>query len=95
MTKLTKQAVIDALGDSPQAVDRELRAFSESASVLSSEHARLVDERPLQWVAVYGGRVAASGKSLKSLIAQLRKQGIPPEKAVVRFIDTEQRTLIL
>ena len=64
MTKLTRQAVIDALGDSPQALDRELRAFAESASVLSREHARLVEAHPLQWVGMYQGRVAATGKTL-------------------------------
>ena len=83
------------MGDSPQAVDRELRAFAESASVLSSEHARLIEVHPLQWVGMYHGRLAATGKTLKSVMTQLKREGIPPEKAIIRFIETQERTLIL
>ena len=95
MAKLTEKDVLAALGDTPETVDRELQSFAEAARVLSSSHPRLIDERPLQWVGVYQGEVAAAGASFKSVMTQLRKAGIPAEKAIVRFIDKEERALIL
>lgn len=95
MTKLTKADFLSALGAPPEQVDREIREFADAARLLSSDHPRLIDEHPLQWVGVYQGRVAATGKTLKSLVTQLDRDGVPKERTIIRFIDKEQRTLIL
>ena len=87
--------VLRHLGGSAEAIDRELRQFSDAAQALSSNHPRLIDEHPLQWVGIYQGRVAASAQTLNSLIEQLEGGGIPPKNAIVRFIDKNERTLIL
>ena len=83
------------LGASAKDIARELTEFTEAAKVLSSDHPRLIDEHPLQWVGVYHGRVAASAPSLKSLMDALAEKGVPAERAIIRFIDKEERTLIL
>jgi len=95
MGQMTADDALRYLGGDAGAVDAELREFSDAAKVLSSDHPRMIDAYPLQWVGVYRGRVAASAQTLSSLMNQLENEGIPPEKAIVRFIDKNERTLIL
>lgn len=95
MAKINAKKILKQFGATPAEIDRELTGFAQAAKVLSSSRPRLIDEHPLQWIGVYEGRVAASGKTMKSLVAQLRKAGIPVERTIVRFIDKQERTLIL
>jgi hypothetical protein len=95
MSKLAPADMLEQLGGTAEQIDREIREFAEAAKVLSSDHPRLIETHPLHWVGVYQGRVAASAKSLDSLMKRLDEEGIPREKAIVRFIDNEERTLIL
>jgi len=88
------QAVLRQLGD-PKDVDRDLRSFRRSAQVLSSNRPRLIDRYPKQWVALYRGRVRASGGTFSSVIAEVDKKRLPREHVIVRFIDRNQRTMIL
>ena len=92
---MTKTDALRHLGGSAEGIDRQLRQFADAAGVLSSDHPRLIDEHPLQWVGVYQGKVAASAQTLSSLMKQLEDEGIPPQSTIVRFIDTNERTLIL
>lgn len=95
MPKLSAKEALRHLGGSAAEIDHELRKFREAASVLSSDHPRMIDEHPSQWVGVYEGRVAATGKSLKLLLDRLQKKRIPRDKTIIRFIDRRERTLIL
>ena len=95
MGRMTKKEALRHLGGSVEAIDRELRQFSDAATVLSSDYPRLIHEHPLQWVGVYQGRVAASAQTFTSLVRQLEERGIPPKNAIIRFIDTNEHTLIL
>ena len=82
------------LGD-PVALHRELRSFRKAALALSSDHPRLIDLYPNQWVAVYDGKVTAHGKTLDSVLEEMRRKGIPQGRTIVRYIDRNERTLIL
>ena len=95
MPKLSNEEILEQLGGSAAQIDEELRRFGEAAKVLSSDHPRMIEEHPLQWIAVYQGKVAATGKNLKSLISQLQEANIPPQSTIIRFIDKEERALIL
>lgn len=95
MGKMAEDELLRHLGGTPAEIDRELQQFAEAADVLSSDHPRLIDEHPLQWVGIYEGKVAASAQTLNSLMQQLETKGVPARHAIVRFIDKEQRTLIL
>ena len=88
------QAVLEQLGD-PKDIDRDLRSFRRTAQVLSSNRPRLIDRYPKQWVALYRGRVRASGNTFASVIAEVGKKRLPREHVIVRFIDRNQRTMIL
>ena len=87
--------LLEQLGGVPDEVATDLRAFSETARVLSDEQENLISKHPLQWVGIYEGRVSASSRTLTSLMGSLESQGIPANKAVVRFIEKNQSTLIL
>jgi hypothetical protein len=95
MPRPSSRKIASSLGATPKQVDRELRAFSRAAKLLSSDHPRLIDEHPKEWVAIYDGKVCASDKSLRALIARLREEGIPANEAIIRYIDTSGRKLIL
>ena len=88
------QPVLEQIGD-PRDVERDLRSFRNTARVLSSSHPRLIDRYPKQWVALYRGRVRASGSTFAAVMAQIDKKGLPREHVIVRFIDKNQRTMIL
>jgi hypothetical protein len=94
MPTLTKDEVLRLLGGTPESVAQELTDFADAASVLSSDQPRLIDEHPDEWVGVYKGDIIAA-KELPALMAQLTNKGIPPENAIVRFIDREEKTLLL
>jgi hypothetical protein len=83
------------LGAAPKQIAKELRAFSRAARVLSSDRPRLIEQHPKEWVGIYDGKVGASAKSLKALLAALRKRGLPPSGAIIRYIDTNEGFLVL
>ncbi len=94
MNAKLKAQVSELLGD-PRQIDRELQQFRKAAMTFSSDHPRLIDEYPKQWVAVYCGKVEASGRTFGSVMTQVDKKGLPREEIIVRFIDRSQRTMIL
>ncbi len=83
------------LGASPKQIDRELRTFSRAARLLSSDHPRLIEEHPKEWVGLYDGKVNATAKTFRALVAKMKKRGLSPNDAIIRYIDTSGRMLIL
>jgi len=94
MPKTLEKSVLEKLGN-PSEVDKELRSFRKSAMVLSSKHPRLINRYPKQWVAVYNGKTIAVGRTLNSALREVDKRGIPRGHVIVRYIDKNQRTMIL
>jgi len=93
-TDTMKQVILNQLGN-PADIDRELQSFRKSARVLSSHHPRFIDRYQKKWVAVYDGKTKAQGRTLQSIWRQLDKKGLPREHVIVRYIDRNQRTMIL
>ena len=82
-------------GSSAKEIDRDLQSFRRSAAVLSSEHKNLIAKYDGKWVGVHNGKVAASGRSMKTVRAKISKAGVPPEQTIFRFIEKTKRTMIL
>ena len=95
MPRLSKKQRAEYLGAAPKKLARELRSFSRSARLLSSDQHRLITKYPRQWVGVYDGKICASAKSFNAVVSQLKRQGVPPSEAIIRYIDTSGRKLIL
>lgn len=86
--------VLHQLGNPAEAA-RQLARFRRAAKALSFKHPRFIEEFPQQWIVVYVGEVRAQGESLHSALLQAERLNIPVEKAIVRFIDRNERTYIL
>ena len=87
--------ILSSLGSDLEEVAKGLREFSKSAETLSNDRVRLINEDPLPWVGVYRGEVSARAHDLPSLMEELERRGIPPGDTIIRFIEKNQRTLIL
>ena len=90
-----ENSILSRLRSTPGDIAKGLREFSKSAQVLSNDRQRLVDEHVLQWIGVYRGKVSAKADDLASLMEELERRGIPLGDTVVRFIEKNQRILIL
>ena len=84
----------DWLGASPGDVAKSLIDFAQSSDLLSNDR-HLVKKYAQKWVGVCRGEVKAADDDLDSLLRMLDSQGVPRSDTVVRFIEKEQRTLIL
>lgn len=95
MARMSRKNVLKYLGAAPEQIGAELESFTEAAKVLSSDHPRLINTHPMEWVAIYDGDVAVSAGTHDSLMSKLSARGIPPSQTVVRFIDRTEKTFIL
>lgn len=82
------------IGD-PKKLDRELRAYRKSAQTFSSSRPRLIEKYSKQWVAVHEGKVKVAAKTFGTLLEEIEKQRLPRESLIVRFIDKDERAMIL
>ena len=79
----------------PEDVYRDLQSFRRSTQLLSSEHLRFIDQYQKKWVAIYDGQVVASADTLPELLASTDARQLPRQSIVARYIDRDQRTMIL
>ena len=84
----------DWLGASPRNVAESLLNFTRSSDLLSKDR-ELAEKYAQKWIGVCAGEVRAAEDDLDSLLTALDRQGVARANTVVRFIEREQRTLIL
>jgi hypothetical protein len=96
LARLAKKNLASYLRDiTAKQMDRELRSFSHAARILSSNHPRLIEKHPNEWVGMADGRLYATAKSFGALVNRLKKMGLSPSDTIIRYIDTSGRKLIL
>jgi hypothetical protein len=95
MARLSAKEKAAYLGATPKKIARDLRAFSRTARIFSSNEQQLLQKYPKQWVALYGGKVRASAKSFDEVLSKLKKQHVPANQAIIWYMDTSGRNLIL
>lgn len=93
-SRSSRRQVASLLGD-PKQVVNELRSFRRSARILSSHRPRLIDDYRNKWVAIFGGQVKASAVSFDRLMASIDRKKLPRENLVIRYIDNDERIMIL
>jgi hypothetical protein len=93
LTAEREEEIRRMVGD-PKLVAGDLRRFEKAAAVFSSDHPRLIEQYPQQWVAVYDGEMLAA-RSIEDLYHELEERGIAREHAIIRFVDRTERVLIL
>lgn len=94
MSQISEAKAREMFGD-PKETSLRLRRFSESARALSSSHPRLIEDFSHRWVAIHGGKVWADAASLDELLDDLDDDEIRRDECIIRFIDRNQRALIL
>ena len=93
-TKLTRRQMIREMGGM-QTIHDELRKFADRGHAFDAQHAQFIKKYPNKWIAFYTGEVDATADSLKNLLKEMDRLGIPRRESIVKFMDTERRTLIL
>ena len=84
----------DWLGAPADEVAKSLHDFARSTELLSRDR-QLAETYAGRWVGVCNGVVKAAADDLESLLNELDIRGVPRADTAVRFIEREQRTLIL
>ena len=79
----------------PVRLNRDLQTFRRTARALSSNHPRLIDKYPNQWVAIHSSKVVAHGRTFNSVLKKMKRKNIPLRLTIVRYIEKNRRTLIL
>jgi len=96
-TQASKKVVLLRLlqNQNPARLNRDLQEFRKAALALSSDHPRLIDKYPNQWVAVYRGKVAAHASTLNAILGKMKRKKIPQKHTIVRYVEKNKRTMIL
>ncbi len=79
----------------PAVLAKNLGEFRQTARILSSRRANFIKKYPKCWIGLYRSQVLVSGKTLSDVLSQADEKGIPRADLLVRFIDNEDRVLIV
>ena len=88
-----KNMVASAGGE--EAIEMKLRRFEEDMRYLQSLREELLRKYLDQWVAVYERSLVAHGKTISELRKQLSVKHIPQNEAVIDFIASERKAMLL
>ncbi len=93
MTLSTDQVIKEMGG--PKVISRELREFSNRVQVFECKRAELTAQYPNKWIAMYNEDIVAVADSLQDLLSRMDDRGVPRKEAIVEYMDTEQRSMVL
>ena len=88
-----KNMVTSAGGE--EAIELKLRRFEEDMRYLQSLREELLRIYLDQWVAVYERSLVAHGKTISGMRKQLSAKRIPQNEAIIDFITSERKTMLL
>ena len=94
VTKPNPRQVIKQMGGA-QEVRIGLREFTNRVRALDAKRVQLTEKYPNKWIAMYNGEIGVIADSLEYLLEEMDRLGIPRKEAVIEFMDTERRTMIL
>ena len=78
-----------------EAIELRIRRFEEDFQYLQSLWYEFMSKYLNQWVAVYEKSLVAHGKSISELRKKLSLKGIPQNEAVIDYISSERKSLLL
>lgn len=76
-------------------LDAHFYQFGRDVDYFNSIWQQVKKDYPEQYVAVYRGEIVATHAKLKKLLAVLEGKGVSGKHAVVRFVRSKNRPLIL
>ena len=94
---MTKKSGDTGLGQEPANdldILAKLRAFRARVDRMESQKERLTRDYPDQWAALHSGDFVVA-ESLDDVLEKLEGQGVPTSEAVIRFLDSNPKNMIL
>ncbi|MCH8109490.1 MAG: hypothetical protein IIB15_05110 [Chloroflexi bacterium] len=88
------RSLVKQLGGAKQVLE-ELREYTRLVECMKSLRPGLLEKHPDKWVALANGEVVAVADSLEAVLEELDQRGIQRANAVVEFLDTHPRNMIL
>ena len=88
------KSVVAAAGGE-EVIELKLRRFEEDVYFLQSLRQELFRDYLDQWIAVYEKSIVAHAQSLSDLRRQLSLKRIPQNEAVIDFIASERKAMLL
>lgn len=88
-----KKIVENAGGE--ELFDQRLRRFEDDVRYLQSVRPDLLRKHLDQWVAIFDKNIVGYGKSAPELWRKLTLKGIPQSEAVIDFIASERKAMLL
>jgi hypothetical protein len=78
-----------------EVIELRIRRFEEDFLYLQSLWHELMHKYLNQWVAVYDKSIVAHGKSIHELRKKLTLKHIPQNEAVIDYISSERKSMLL
>ncbi len=78
-----------------ETIELRIRRFEEDFQYLQSLWYELMNKHLNQWVAVYEKSLVAHSKSISELRKKLSSKGIPQNEAVIDYIASERKSMLL
>jgi len=88
------QSMVARMGGE-EAIELRIRRFEEDFQYLQSLWYNLMHNYLNQWVAVYEKSLVAHGKTISELRKKLIAKGIPQNEAVIDYMASERKSMIL
>jgi|GEM_PF-946327 len=76
-------------------IQEDLARHSRDFDFFEHHSKELLEKYPDEWVAVYDIKVVDTDKDFLVLLARLKEKGIPTNKTIIHFMDTDPKPLIL
>lgn len=76
-------------------LDARLRQFEKDSDYLDEHYQELLHQFPDEFVAIYGGSVAAHGTTLDEVERQLAAHGVVASWPAMRFLSSKRQTLLV
>ena len=93
ITEEVQNLVSNAGGE--EAIELRIRRFEEDFQYLQSLWHELMNKYLNQWVAVYDKSLVAHGKNMSELRKKLSSKDIPQNEAVIDYIASERKSMLL
>ena len=96
--KKLSQKALDKLLEEMGGIEKfreEFARHERDFEFLNYHHKELLEKYPDKWVAVYDVKVVGVHEDFLALLEQLKKEGIPTNKTIIWFMDTDPKPLIL
>ena len=88
------QSMMEYVGGE-ETIELRLRRFEEDLRYMQSLWYELMKDYRDEWVAVYERSLVAHGRTASKLHRQLLAKKIPPSEAVIDFIASERKAMLL